>query len=103
MSWTVSAQTADSPKKNCTPPRPTYQPAPPAYHVRKGLGVATLDVLVDAKGLVSDAKILDSSGSDKFDRDALSTVKRWKFKPSLCDGNVAPAHIAVQMQAHVIN
>jgi TonB family protein len=97
----VHSQIADASKKNCMPPVPTYSPSPPPYHVKKDLGIATVEVLVNERGRVDEAKLLNSSGNDKFDRDALSTVKQWKFKPSLCDGKASSAHIAVQIHAVV--
>jgi protein TonB len=98
----TAAQASDASKKNCTHPRPTYQPEPPPYHIKKGLGVVTLEILVDEKGHVAEAKIVDSSGDDKFDHDALASAKKWKFAPSLCEGKPAPARIAIEIEAHIM-
>src|SRR5712671_2967056 len=97
--WKVRAQTASAPKQNCEPPRPTYQEDPPPYHIRKNLGIAIFDLLVDEKGKVADVKLSQSSGHDDFDRDATKAVRRWKFKPSTCEGRPTPAHIALQIRA----
>ncbi len=69
----------------------------------KTSGIATLDVSVDEKGRVTDARVMNSSGNDKYDRDALGNAKKWKFKPSMYDGKARPAHVAVEIQSRVNN
>jgi TonB family protein len=92
VSCGMCAQTASGSKKNCAPPRVTYSPEPaPAHYPKKDSAVAVLNILVDEKGRVSDSKLVTSSGSDDFDRDALSTVQNWRFKPANCDGKAIPA------------
>jgi len=95
------SQTSEAPKKNCTPPKAKYTLEPPIDDYKNNLGVVTLAVFVDEKGSVSSARIVDSSGSDNFDRDALDAVRQWKFKPSLCEGKPTPAHIAVQFDPKI--
>jgi len=93
----MGGQTPDAPKRNCTPPRATHLEDPP--HPRRfGTTLPTLNVSIDENGRVTDASILTSSGDDKFDEGALKAVKKWKFKPSLCDGKPTPVHFKVEMQ-----
>jgi protein TonB len=102
VSCGMSAQTANGSKKNCVPPRVIYSPEPaPSYYSKKDSAVAVLNVLVDEKGQVSDTKVVRSSGSDDFDRDALSTVRNWRFKPASCDGKALPAHMNVEIISSV--
>lgn len=97
----LDAQTQDAKKTKCTPPRPTRREHEPAYrHCGKYDCVAVLDVLVDSDGNVSSASVLTSSGNEKYDRDALSAMKGWKFAPSICDGQASPAHIKINMEVH---
>ena len=95
------SQTSGTATKNCTPPKPKRTQDPPHDDFKNNLGVVTLAVFVDEKGSVSSARIVDSSGSDNFDRDALDAVRQWKFKPSLCEGKPTPAHIAVQFDPKI--
>ena len=94
-------QTAGAAKKSCIPPKPTYQPEPPPYHVKKNPTVATLTVSVNENGHVSDVRVLNSSGNSKYDRDALKTVKQWRFNPSLCDGKASAARVNVVVQSFI--
>lgn len=96
----LAAQTSDS-KEKCSPPRPIHQEDITTYRqCGKYDCVALLDVLVDKEGNVSDANISSSSGNDRYDRDALKVVKKWKFAPSICDGQANPAHIVIHVQVH---
>lgn len=98
----VFGQTTTPGTKKCSPPQPTYQEeAPPPPRSLKHSGAVAFNVLVDEKGHVSEAKIVQSSGSDKYDRDALKAAQKWKFKPSMCDGKAVSAHIVIEMQSHV--
>ena len=74
----VCAQTASETRKNCVPPRVTYNPQPsPSYYPRKDSADTALDILIDEKGHVLDPKIVTSSGSDEFDHDAVVAVRKW--------------------------
>jgi TonB family protein len=94
---TMEAQAPDAPKRNCTPPRVTHQEDPPLSHRFGTTAVATLSVTVDENGRVTDASILTSSGDDKFDDGTLKTIRKWKFKPCLCNGKPTPIRFKVEM------
>jgi len=93
----VHAQSSDAVKRNCTPPSPIHQVDPPLPG-HFGATAPTLSVSIDEKGRVTAANVLKSSGDDKFDNGALKAVKRWKFKPALCDGKPSPVHISVEIR-----
>lgn len=93
----VNAQTTDSPKARCSPPRVIHREDPKLPSHFKSTSIATLNVVIDEKGDVSDATILKSSGDDEFDRNAVKAMKKWKFKPSLCDGKPTAVDISVEM------
>jgi TonB family protein len=90
---TVHSQTADGSKK-CAPPRATYNPAPTYFYDR---GVAVVSILVNEKGLVQDPQLVQSSGSKGYDKNAMSTVRKWRFAPPLCDGKPRPVRIDVEL------
>jgi len=60
-----------------------------------------VSILVDEKGRAIDPKVEESSGNDKFDHDALKTVLKWKFESPLCEGQVRPTRIAVEIMSRV--
>ncbi len=93
---TVHSQTADGSKKNCAPPRASHNPSPTYFYDR---GVAIISILVDEKGLVRDPQLFQSSGSKGYDKDAMSTVRKWRFDPALCDGKPSPVRINVEFKA----
>ncbi len=63
--------------------RQNKQPVYPVMARRRGYeGKVLLHVMVDAKGLVSDVKIKNSSGHLSLDRVALQSVKNWLFTPA---------------------
>ena len=61
--------------------------------------LVVVTVLIDEGGAVSDPKVVRSSGSSEFDRDAMGTVSRWKFKPAVCDGKAVAVHINVEVSS----
>lgn len=55
--------------------------------IEEGLSLkATVEFTVDADGSVSGARISRSSGYADLDRNILSAVSRWKYKPAVQDG-----------------
>jgi protein TonB len=103
LSVAVLSQTASQPSKKCTPPTPTYNPDPrPSHYPSSNVGSVTIGVLVDESGQVRDPKIVKSSGSSDFDNDAVDTVRKWKFKPSICDGKPTPVHINLKIDSRVM-
>jgi TonB family protein len=92
----VHSQTTDGSRKNCAPPRATYNPSPAYFYDR---GVAVISILVDEKGLVRDPQLVQSSGSKGYDKDGMSTVRKWRFAPALCDGKPSPVRINIDFKA----
>ncbi len=104
FSCVAGAQTTMDARKNCAPPRATHSPEPsPSHYPRKDSAVAGLNILIDEKGRVLDPKIVEWSGSDAFDRDAMVAVRKWRFKPSTCDGKPISVHIGVQIHSTVMH
>ena len=60
-------------------PSPVY---PPLAIRRNYEGVVLLDVRVTPTGEVADIHLAESSGFHVLDRRAMTTVKRWRFKPA---------------------
>src|SRR5208337_2755458 len=93
----MEAQAPDAPKRNCTPPRVTHHEDPPPFRRLGTTAGPILSVSIDENGRVTDASILNSSGDDKFDDGALKAVKKWKFKPALCNGKPYPFHFTLEI------
>ncbi len=68
--------------------RPGDLPPYPAYEIRaKGEGVSRLEVCVDARGRVTDAKVAASSGRTRLDDAAIDWIKRARFTPGTVNGS----------------
>ena len=63
-------------------------PPYPSNDARLGRqGTVTLGLSIDASGLVTDAQVLASSGSDTLDEAAIAWVKsHWRYQPATHDG-----------------
>lgn len=74
---------------------------PPKYprsEARAGKeGWVRLDLVVDKQGEVLDAVVLDSSGVEGFEREALRAVRRWQYEPALVDGEPVQQCYKVQL------
>jgi periplasmic protein TonB len=67
--------------------RQNKQPPYPVMAKRRGYeGEILLNVLVNSKGMVSEIKIIHSSGHLSLDTAALTTVKNWLFTPATVGG-----------------
>jgi TonB family protein len=97
----LCAQTVNGPAKKCPPPQATYYPDPPPSHYPKASATAVLNLVIDEKGQVLDARLVTSSGSDEFDRDAMVTVPKWRFKPSTCGDH--PAHAVLELHSTIMH
>ncbi|WP_088332504.1 energy transducer TonB [Lacimicrobium sp. SS2-24] len=60
-------------------------------------GWVRVDFVVDEQGQVTDAVVLDSSGVDGFEREALRAVRRWQYEPALVDGEAVQQCYKVQL------
>lgn len=66
-------------------PQPTYQPKPkyPTIARRRGVeGSVILEISIANDGHVTQAIVIESSGSSALDRSALKTIKTWQFPAS---------------------
>lgn len=68
-------------------PSSIQRPVYPAEAIRLNLqGVTTLQILVDAKGIASDARVVQSSGSQVLDNASIQRVRTFIFRPAVRDG-----------------
>jgi len=58
-------------------------------------GYVTIEFTIDETGSVRSPRVIDSSPPRVFDRAALRSILRWKFKPRVTDG-VATSRVATQ-------
>ena len=56
---------------------------------KKRGGRVLVTVTVDERGIVTEARVKESSGHASLDKAALDAAKRWKFKPGIKDGRKA--------------
>lgn len=99
QSKTQAADQAVAITDDITPPR-LKEVASPDYteeaKKKKIEGTVTLEIVVDKKGDVIDAKVVKGLGHG-LDENATAAVKEWKYKPAEKDG----APIAVKMEVTV--
>lgn len=81
------------PPKATSAPDPKY-PALPADAEPRGTVVMLIGV--NAKGKVEAVRVLRSDQA-AFEKSAVNTVKKWKFKPAEKDGKPVPVQITVEM------
>ncbi len=99
---TAGLPAAVSHDKLTLPARPTTRTVTPAEVINRVLptyselarrahatGTVTIDVAVDAKGAVTDARAI--SGPPLLHQDAVKAVLQWKFRPATLDGSNVPS------------
>lgn len=63
---------------------------PPTYPIQEAKkskeGWVIVSFVVDTNGKVSDAVVEDSSGSNRFERETLKALNKWKFQPATENG-----------------
>jgi TonB family protein len=95
-----TAKQESAQKPPCKSPKPTFtpDPLPPASWEGKGLrtAITILDLLVDRKGKVHDPVVVRSAGDD-VDKQALDSVRRWRFTPATCGTDSIEAKVRVQV------
>lgn len=65
----------------------TIAPPYPRYAALNRIeGWVTIEFVVTASGLVSDARVVASQPPQVFDDAALKGIRKWKFKPAMRDG-----------------
>lgn len=78
------------------------QPAYPIPAMRRGMqGVVTLLVAVDAKGRVTEVRLLESSGHGILDRAAQDAVAKWIFQPATEAGEAVPGAARVPIRFRI--
>lgn len=70
---------------------------PPVYPMeavrRRWQGTTVLHVAVRANGLVSDLKVIESSGHELLDQAAMTAVKQWRFSPGTKEGRAVDCEV----------
>jgi len=61
------------------PKAPTY---PTSAQYRGYEGWVSVSMMVDAEGKAYDLTVMDSSGSDEFEKAALKVIPKWRFNPA---------------------
>jgi TonB family protein len=85
-------------KAKVTAPKAIDMPDPePAFD--PGKSPTVIWVVVGSDGRVHDAKVIKSSDSTKADANALTAVKKWRFKPATKDGVPVAVQINVEVDA----
>lgn len=82
-----------------TAPRATYHPEPkyPKKHGKTRLpGTVVLELVVGSDGLPRDVIVFSSLAPD-FDKEAVDSVKQWKFHPATLDGKPVATKIHVDV------
>lgn len=85
----VSRSVAFEPGLCDVPPVPTEMILMGRFNAGDRRGETTVALLVDLRGRVREAKIESGSGWDRFDRAALETARKYRFRPGMT--NCEPA------------
>lgn len=76
------------------PPRPVYRPMPKAADgMERTDAVVRIRLSIDEYGDVSEADILESSGSRALDDAALDAVGHWEYDPAFENGKIIPGSV----------
>lgn len=76
-------------------PTKTVKPNYPASLKSEGVsGLVAVQIVIDEKGEVVDAKATKSSHPD-FEKPALDAIKKWKFKPAKKDGKEVKVRVTI--------
>ncbi|MGB8772254.1 MAG: energy transducer TonB [Candidatus Korobacteraceae bacterium] len=82
------------PPKATRTPDPKFPDLPPDAEQR---GTVVMLVGIDAKGRVAVVRVLRSD-EHAFETSAVSTVKKWKFRPAEKNGQAVPVQVTVEMK-----
>lgn len=80
-------------------PHPKY----PESEARGGNeGWVKLSFVIGTDGETKEVNIVDSSGSRNFEKEALRSVKKWRYEPAVADGeNIEQCSTSVQLDFHL--
>jgi protein TonB len=62
-------------------------------------GVVKLDIVIHKDGSVKSAKVID--GQKDLGKAAVQAVKRWKYKPTVLNGQVVEVETTVELKFHL--
>ncbi len=82
------------PPKAISAPDPKYPDLPADADP---LGTVVLLIGIDAKGHVEPVRVMHSDEA-AFEKPAVETVKKWKFKPAQRNGHPVPVRVTVEMK-----
>ncbi|MGA3317307.1 MAG: energy transducer TonB [Candidatus Korobacteraceae bacterium] len=82
------------PPKATDAPDPKFPDLPPDAEPR---GTVVMLVGINAKGRVEVARVLRSD-EPAFEASAVTTVKKWKFRPAEKNGHAVPVQVTVEMK-----
>ena len=82
------------PPKAISAPDPKFPDLPEGAEDR---GTVVMLIGVNAKGHVGAVRVLRSDEA-AFEKTAVETVKKWKFKPAQKDGHPVPVQVTVEMK-----
>ncbi len=86
--------------KDMKPPKAISAPDPKFPDLPEGAedrGIVVMLIGVNAKGHVGAVRVLRSDEA-AFEKTAVETVKKWKFKPAQKDGHPVPVQVTVEMK-----
>ena len=82
------------PPKAVSTPDPQYPDLPADAEPQ---GIVVLLIGINAKGRVEPVRVMRSDEA-AFEKPAIETVKRWKFKPAQENGRPTPVRVTVEMK-----
>ena len=86
--------------RDMRPPKATFSPDPKFPDLPEGdeqRGTVVMLIGVNVKGHVGAVRVLRSDET-AFEKTAVETVRKWKFKPAQKDGHPVPVQITVEMK-----
>jgi periplasmic protein TonB len=86
--------------KDIKPPKATSAPDPKYPDIpadAEPQGTVVLLIGINAKGHVEPVRVLHSD-EPAFEKTAVDTVKKWKFKPAEKSGHAVPVQVTVEMK-----
>jgi TonB family protein len=93
---TVELQSTKTPPVIIRRVEPQYTPEARRARIQ---GIVEIEIDIDAGGVVTDARILKSlDHTFGLDAEALSSARRWLFRPATVDGKAVPFTATVQME-----
>lgn len=86
--------------KDMKPPKATFSPDPKFPDLPEGAeerGTVVMLIGINVKGRVQEVRVLRSDEA-AFDKAAVETVKKWKFRSAMKDGHSVPVQVTVEMK-----